>query len=60
MQQRPDIASVHTGLGVVFASLERYDEALECFDQALSLDPTLEDVRTNREAVLEMMEGNVE
>ena len=51
---------MHTGLGVVLAALERYDEALKSFDQALSLDPTLEDVRTNREAVLEMMEGNVE
>ena len=60
VQQRPDLASVHTGLGVVFAALERYDEALESFDQALSLDPTLESVRANREAVLEMMEGNVE
>ena len=61
VQQRPDLAAtVHTGLGVVLAVLERYDEALKSFDQALSLDPTLEDVRTNRETVLEMMEGNVE
>ena len=58
VQQRPDLATVHTGLGVVFAALERYDEALQSFDQALALDPTLEEARANREALLEAIKGN--
>ena len=36
------------------------DEALRSFDQALSLDPTLESVRDNRETLLEAMEENLE
>ncbi len=47
-------------IGVALFYLGRSDEALQHFDRALSLDPTLEDVRANREAVLEAMEGNVE
>ena len=58
VQQRPDAALIHTSLGVVLAALECYDEALQCFDQALSLDPTLEDARTNRTAVLKAMAEN--
>ena len=45
-------------IGVALFYLDRSDEALQHFDQALSLDPTLEDVRANREAVLEAMKGN--
>ncbi|MCE2447410.1 MAG: tetratricopeptide repeat protein [Candidatus Latescibacteria bacterium] len=47
-------------IGVALFYLGRSDEALQHFDRALSLDPTLEDVRANREAVLEAMKGNVE
>ena len=56
----PDHAKALGDIGVALFYLGRSDEALQHFDQALSLDPTLEAVRTNREAVLEMMEGNVE
>ena len=47
-------------MGVALFHLGRSDEALQRFDQALSLDPTLENARTNREAVLEVLKGNVE
>ncbi len=50
----------HGNMGIVLFYLGRSDESLRSFDQALSLDPTLESARANREAVLEMMEGNVE
>ena len=54
----PNDAAAHVSMGVAFYFLGRSDEALRSFDQALSLDPTLEDARTNREAVLKAMEGN--
>ena len=54
----PNDAAAHVSMGVALVFLGRSDEALRSFDQALSLDPTLEDARANREAVLEMMEGN--
>ena len=56
----PNDAEAHVSMGVAFFFLGRSDEALRSFDQALSLDPTLENARTNREAVLEAMEENVE
>ena len=56
----PNDAVAYGNMGIVFFYLGRNDEALQSFDQALSLDPALEDVRANREAVLEMMEGDVE
>ena len=56
----PNDAATHSNMGIALFLLGRRDEALQSFDQALSLDPTLEDARTNREAMLEAMEGNVE
>ena len=52
----PSHARVLGDIGIVLLYLGRSDEALQHFDQALSLDPTLEYVRANREAVLEAME----
>ena len=54
----PNDAAAHVSMGVALYYLGRSDEALQRFDQALSLDPTLENARTNREALLEEMEGN--
>ena len=54
------MAEAHAILGIVCATLGRLDDALQHFDQALSLDPTLENVRANREAVLKSMKGNGE
>ena len=56
----PNDAEAHVSMGVAFFFLGRSDEALRSFDQALSLDPTLENARANREAVLEAMKENVE
>ena len=54
----PNDASAHARMGVALFNLGRSKEALERFDQALSLDPTLEHARTNREALLKVVEGN--
>ena len=39
-------------MGIALIFLGRNDEALQHFDQALALDPTLENVRANRETLL--------
>ena len=54
----PNDAAAYNNMGIALLGLGRYDEALQHFDQALSLDPTLENARTNREALLEELEGN--
>ena len=56
----PNDAATYSNMGIALVFLGRNDEALQCFDQALSLDPTLENVHTNREALLETMQENVE
>ena len=56
----PNDASTYSYMGIALFYLGRNDEALKSFDQALTLDPTLESAWANREAVLEAMEGNVE
>ena len=45
----PGNAKFYSGLGVTLYNLNRIDEALESFDQALALDPHLTEARTNRE-----------
>ena len=56
----PSDAVAHGDMGLVLFHLGRSDEALQHLDQALSLDPTLENARANRAALLEAMEGNSE
>ena len=56
----PDDAATYSNMGIALAFLGSLDEALQHFDQALSLDPTLASARANREAVLEAMKGNAE
>ena len=56
----PNDAATYSNMGIALSHLGRNDEALQCFDQALSLDPTLENVRANRESLLEAMKENVE
>ena len=53
----PSDAVAQGNMGIVLYYLGRSDEALQHFDHALSLDPTLENVRDNREAVLKAMEA---
>ena len=57
---RPDDAATYSNMGIPLIYLGRSDEALQYFDQALSLDPTLESARANRRAVLEAIKENVE
>ena len=56
----PNDAATYSNMGIALVFLGRHDEALQHFDQALSLDPTLENARANREALLEAMEENLE
>ena len=56
----PNDAATYSNMGIALVFLGRNDEALQRFDQALSLDPTLENVRANREALLETMKGDTE
>ena len=56
----PEDAATYSNIGIALIFLGRNDEALQHFDQALALDPTLENVRANRETLLKTMEGNVE
>ncbi len=56
----PDDAATYSNMGIALAFLGSIDKALQHFDQALSLDPTLASARANREAVLEAIKGNAE
>ena len=47
----PNNARAYADMGVALYYLGRADEALTHINRALSLDPTLEDVRANREAI---------
>ena len=44
-------------MGIALFYLGKSDEALQHFDQALLLDPTLESAQANREAVLKVLEA---
>ena len=52
----PNDAATYSNMGIALYYLGRSAEALQRFDQALSLDPTLENARDNREAVLKAVE----
>ena len=49
-------AAAHNNMGIALALLGRHGEALHSFDQALSLDPELENARLNRAEVLEAIQ----
>ena len=49
-------AAAHSNMGIALALLGRHGEALHSFDQALSLDPELENARLNRAEVLEAIQ----
>ena len=49
--ERMPNARVYADMATAFYYLGRIEEALESLDRALSLDPTLEDARANREAL---------
>ena len=49
-------AAAHSNMGIALALLGRHSEALHSLDQALSLDPELENARLNRAEVLEAIQ----
>ena len=51
IETNPDNAAAHSGLGIALYHLGKIEDALASLDRALSLDPTLEDVRVNREVM---------
>jgi len=50
-------SNAYISMGVALSHLGRSDEALQSFDQALSLNPTSEVARANREVLLKAMEA---
>ena len=47
IQCRPDIAGFHNSRGVVLAAMERGEEAIQAFQDALRLDPQYRDAQRN-------------
>ncbi|MDZ5699000.1 tetratricopeptide repeat protein [Chelativorans sp. M5D2P16] len=45
---RPDYPAALNNLGVALYELERYGEALTCYDRAIALDPDFADAHSNR------------
>ena len=54
---QPESAKFHTGMGVVFAGLNRPEEALHSYDRALALDPYMKETRANREGILKFLQS---
>ncbi len=48
---RPQTAQLHNDLAAVYVKLQRFDEAVRHYRQALELDPDLQDARVNLEKV---------
>ena len=47
-------------LGVVYAEAQQYRQAVASFDRVLALDPSHSAARSNREAILPMIQGQLE
>jgi len=54
----PGVARFHVGEGVALAGLNRPQEALQSYQRALALDPSLQQARTNRDNLLKFMQRN--
>jgi Flp pilus assembly protein TadD len=59
LQQHPDDAAAHAGLGAAFAQLEQPDAARTEFDRSLAIDPTQPDTLANY-ASLELASNNAQ
>ena len=51
LKMNPDNAAAHSGMGIALYHLGKVEDALASLDRALSLDPTLDDVRANRDVM---------
>ena len=49
---RPDYAEAHTNRGIALRELNRFEEALSCYERAIALEPELTQAHTNRGNVL--------
>ena len=56
----PGDARFQVGVGVALAGLRRIDEALQSYERALRMDPSLEQARVNRESLLKYRESGGE
>ena len=56
----PAHADAHLMLGVVYGELQRYREALGAFERVLALDPNNAVARANREAILPLIQPQME
>ena len=55
IEVQPGRVGSYIGKGISLVGLNRHEDALRSFDQALALDPTLEEVRTHRALVLKTL-----
>ncbi len=51
---KPDFAVAHNALGAALQEQGRFLEAMECYEKALELDPTLEIAKSNKAGILEI------
>lgn len=56
LELKPDFALSHNALGSALMEQGRYLESLDCFEQALSLDPSLELAKQNKQHVLNLFQ----
>ncbi len=54
----PGNANYYVGRGVALFGLNRLDEALRSYDRVLAMDPLLEQARSNRKNLLQIMKSN--
>ena len=47
LEIRPDFASAHNNLGVVFERLEQPQKAIDCYKKAIQIDPNYADAQYN-------------
>jgi lipoprotein NlpI len=57
LSQNPGHVQSHGNLALAYAGLGKKAAAVECFEKALSLDPTYEPAIKNRRITMEMREG---
>ena len=55
---RPDDAGVYHNMGITLHRLGRIEEAIRSYETALSLDPSMEDVRSSLKQLKEQFEGH--
>ena len=58
LEIKPDNAKIFANIGVSLAYLKRYDEALQNFERALALDPTLKSAQNGIEQMRTVIQQN--